>query len=368
MIRKIYIKHLFERVKNEGALSLLKYAKRYVLTFLSFSVNKSFAGPIQGTLCLTYNCNLLCEMCDLPQRHLNYKQDDALVDLSLNEWTAVIDDFARIGTSAMAISGGEPFLHKDLFKIVEHIKKRGMVTQITSNGWFINEEVAQRLIDSKVDAISISIDGSTEEIHDKIRGVKGSFSKAINALEVLRKVRDLNNSPMSISVSTVLGKSNYESIDDVIGVSKDAGADRIGFMPVHTISPLVDEEKLRLDEKEVKGVFSSIKKLREIAKKDDFIESSDRYLKLFYNFFKKEPLPMKCMAGFTTLVVDCYGRIFPCFSYYEMEKSWGNIKTSGGLLRFWKSQEIAPLRTETKKCRDCYWNCQIETNLLYKFK
>ncbi len=365
MIRKVYIRYLIDAVLDYGPLYLFKYFKRYIGTYGSYKLNRSLSGPIQGTLCLTYNCNLRCEMCDLPQRHLEFK-NKGLKPHSLDEWYEIIDDFYRIGCSAIAISGGEPLLHKDIIKIVKRIKKRKMVCQITSNGWFITEDMANQLINAGLDTISISIDGDEDKLHDKIRGVKGSFSKALEAINTLDRVRKKRLSKLKISISTVFGKSNYQNIENSIDILKKSGADRIGFIPVHYIAPNVEAKNL--SHQELEQMNEVINNLILRSKRDPFIETSDRYFSLFKDFFMGKPLPMNCLAGFTTILVDCYGEVFPCFSFYEMKKSWGNIKETGGLKAFWYSHLIKDQRSSIRSCRDCYWNCQVETNLLYKLK
>ncbi|MBT7610575.1 MAG: radical SAM protein [Bacteriovoracaceae bacterium] len=368
MIRKVYLKYLLDRLRKESFFSFFKYGYRYVFTYISFKTNRSFSGPIQGTLCLTYNCNLKCKMCDLPMRHLNYNNDPDLINLTLTEWKQIIDDFSKMSTSAIAISGGEPLLNHEVYSIIKYIKDSKMIAQMTSNGWFITPDVADKIILSQLDGISISIDAETEKVHDKIRGFKGSFKKAFEAIANLDDSRKKYKSDITISISTTFGKFNYNSMKSLIELAKTSATDRIGFIPVHNIAPLLNDDEMNMSRLETEEIFIKITELQNLAKEDNFIETSERYLQLFHDFFQGKPLPQKCMAGFTTLVVDCYGRIFPCFSFYEMEKSWGNIREfKKGLYSFWKSKEIQSKRKSINSCRDCYWNCQVETNLLYKW-
>lgn len=365
MIRKSYLAYLKKAITEQGLLRATKYPFRYLGTYLGYKLNKSVSGPIQGTLCITYNCNLRCEMCDLPQRHQSFKEAGKS-PYKFEEWKKIIKSFAEIGTSGMAISGGEPFLNKDLFSIIREVKKQKMVCQMTTNGWFIDEVSGRELIETGIDTITISIDGSDPELHDKIRGINGSFDKALSAVKILVLLRKELKANFKINISTVFGKSNYKNIDKIIDITKNAGADCIGFIPVHTIAPEVNKDLslfTMLETEEIKEVISS---LIIKSKEDNYIETSESYFNMFYDFFDGKPLPMSCLAGFTTLIIDCYGDIFPCFSFYEMKKSWGNLKEFNDLNEFWKSHSIESSRSEIKECRECFWNCQVETNLLYK--
>jgi MoaA/NifB/PqqE/SkfB family radical SAM enzyme len=304
-------------------------------------------------------------MCDLPQRHGEFKSEGR-IPYGFEDWKKVIRSYSKIGTSGMAISGGEPFLNKDLYRIIKEVKKNKMVCQVTTNGWFINDESAIQLISTGIDTITISIDGASSEVHDEIRGIPGSFEKALNAIEVLNQTRRKLKSNVKINVSTVFGKSNYKEALKIKKIVKDLGADCIGFIPVHTIAPNVDKDLSLLDEVQRNEIMQIIDELIEEGRRDKFIETSEKYFNLFKSFFSNKPLPMSCLAGYTTLIVDCYGDIFPCFSFYEMKSSWGNLSEYEGLEEFWSSKGIKGFRKEIKSCRDCYWNCQVETNLLYK--
>lgn len=365
MIRRSYFSYLYNSFKEFGLLNTLKYPYRYIGTYLGYKTSRSLSGPIQGTLCLTYNCNLRCEMCDLPQRHGDYHKEGR-VPFEFNDWKDIIRSYAKIGTSGIAISGGEPFLNRDLFRIIEEIKKRKMVCQMTTNGWFINSETAEKLIKTGIDTITISIDGATCTSHDKIRGVEGSFDRAINAVKTLVELRKVLNSRVKINISTVFGKSNYKEVLQIKELTKRLGADCIGFIPVHTIAPQVNKELSLLDEVQKSEIQETIDELIQEAKRDPYIETSEKYFTLFKSFFSNKPLPMSCLAGYTTVIVDCYGDIFPCFSFYEMKTNWGNLSDYGTLEEFWASSDVKGFREQIKDCRDCYWNCQVETNLLYK--
>ena len=83
------------------------------------------------------------------------------------------------------LSGGEPFLRKDLFEILDYTTKFDDIV-ITTNCTLINEKIAQKLAQYPNVRLSISIDGM-EEIHDKFRGRKGTFQKIINTLPILKE-------------------------------------------------------------------------------------------------------------------------------------------------------------------------------------
>lgn len=83
--------------------------------------------------------------------------------------------------------------------------------------------------------------------------------------------------------------------------------------------------------------------------------------------FRQTPSPLRCKAGYNSLVVDCYGNVFfPCVPWINWGMATGSIKERT-LKNLWFSDEYQTQREKTAKCRDCYLNCQTELNLLFSF-
>jgi hypothetical protein len=106
-------------------------------------------------------------------------------------------------------------------------------------------------------------------------------------------------------------------------------------------------------------------KLRELRSTRRIIENSDSYLAVFDDCFEGRPTPIRCRAAETSLVVDCYGRVFPCVPVSGVDRPIGraNGRTRAA---FWKSGEYAAARRSYANCRACYWNCHTEMNLLWQ--
>jgi MoaA/NifB/PqqE/SkfB family radical SAM enzyme len=106
--------------------------------------------PFFAHLFVTERCNLKCRYCEV------YKNPCSELDeAGLKE---IIDRLAMMGTAILSFTGGEPLLRPDIFRLIEHAKQYGMHTKITSNGTMPRKRY-QALIDSGIDAVSISMDG-----------------------------------------------------------------------------------------------------------------------------------------------------------------------------------------------------------------
>ncbi len=123
---------------------------------------------------LTGKCNLKCLHC---YASIERYEDE----LDTNEIKRVIDDLSDVGVPLIILSGGEPILRKDLFEIAEYASMRNIKVALSTNGTLINEDVAEKIRDSGFSYVGVSIDGS-EHTHDRFRGVKGSFRRAVSGL------------------------------------------------------------------------------------------------------------------------------------------------------------------------------------------
>lgn len=165
--------------------------------------------PYSTVIELTLNCNMSCIHCGSSAG--NIREDE----LSLDEFKKIFKDLASLKCKLVTVMGGEPFLHKDWYEIVQAIKDNGMDFTVMSNGFCINDEIVKKLRKLEPYAITISIDGATAKTHDNIRKVKGSFDKCLKTLTMLR------DADLPTSVITTVHKLNFKEIpkmkDFIIG-------------------------------------------------------------------------------------------------------------------------------------------------------
>jgi MoaA/NifB/PqqE/SkfB family radical SAM enzyme len=356
---------------NEGRVWwLAKQAAKFPLAKLSRMVGQPLVGPYQGMIFVTYQCNYRCVFCDLPARAVAETRKGTK-ELTTGEFKKIIDDFAAIGTTGIGFTGGEPMMRPDMLELVAYTKKRGMLAHMSHNGSFAAiPAIARRMLDSGLDGINISLDGSTARIHNWGRGVPTAYEKALAGIKNLVELRKNHQNKTRVMVTCVITEKNLDDIEKLIDRVKEMGADRIGFMPVQDLAVVYDKEKRvpKFRVQTMKKAERLVEKLIELRKKGDLgdgfsIDTSVGYLKLFMDSFYNKPLAIPCWAGWATMAVDAYGNYFPCFSWAETNKPVGNLREMG-LAEFWKSEKMRKVRGVTRACRDCYWNCQAELNVM----
>ena len=128
---------------------------------------------------ITHSCNLRCGFCytDSP-RHTVARTPD----LSDDAWRRIVDEAIELGIIEAVVTGGEPLLRRELtLEILERLDAAGVGLSLNTNGWFVDDAVADRLAGLRSPAVHLSIDGATAEVHDAARGVPGSWRRAVEA-------------------------------------------------------------------------------------------------------------------------------------------------------------------------------------------
>ena len=110
-------------------------------------------------------------------------------EMEIGGWIKIIDQIKRF-QPRIHLSGGEPFVYPEIVDLISYIKKSGLFLAITTNGTFLSKH-AEEIIRMNVNRIHISIDGP-KEIHDKIRGVKGTFDRIMTGLAKINKLKKHN--------------------------------------------------------------------------------------------------------------------------------------------------------------------------------
>jgi SynChlorMet cassette radical SAM/SPASM protein ScmE len=212
---------------------------------------KVFSAPQKVTLNITNRCNLNCLYCAVSS------SKNAAGDLTLQEWKDLIDELADIKVFHLLISGGEPFIRKDFYGILEQIFKYHFRLSINSNGTIFNDELLSLLAGSdRFDNIQVSLDGPDRAVHDRMRG-KGSFDRTMKGIEALRRF------DLPFSVFVVVCRNNMDHLDGIVELSAGLGVSQIAFSPLlpqgSALSVMGD---LFLTFEEDQKVYSTLRRLK----------------------------------------------------------------------------------------------------------
>ena len=191
-------------------------------TVAEYGVSKPmiFAEPLMVVWNITGRCNLRCKHC--------YEDAGVLskglpTELTEGEKIKVMEEITKTNIPTFAFAGGEPLMDPSFWKLAEIGKKAGLYMSINTNGTLITEEVAERLKDIGFAYYGVSLDGSTPDVHDNFRGVKGSFERALQGIKNLIKAGEADKTCISFTVA----KENKKEIPNMIKLRDQLGIRKV---------------------------------------------------------------------------------------------------------------------------------------------
>lgn len=322
----------------------------------------SFLKNTLGTLpslifFVTSHCNARCSHC------FNWRNLNQQSDLTLNEIEVLSEQLGKI--DSLLLSGGEPFLRKDLVEICHLFLEKNNVTTISipTNG--INSSIIRqktreilKLACNRNIFVRISLDG-TEEIHDRIHRVPGAFKKAINSFCYLAELRS-EFSNLNIGINATVWNENYENLFELIVELKKQLADLQNFnisllrgTPKDKTYKLPCNDNLMKLHEYIKKNFDKNKSLISRTIEDVIFRLNMKGLSL-----KKQIL--SCQAGRLIGVIDANGDVRLC----ELLPPIGNLrKASFGDIWQSKTADVARKKIADRQCW-CTHECFLYPTVL----
>ena len=162
--------------------------------------------PLAGSLELTFRCNLNCAHCYVNQPCGNHRARQQ--ELTTAEIFRIADEVVDQGCLWVLLTGGEILLRQDFVDIYLHMKQKGLLLSLFTNGTLITPRIADLLSEWPPLLVEISIYGSTPAVHEQVTGVPHSYRRCIQGIELLlgRKVRlRLKTVPMTLNFADMGG-------------------------------------------------------------------------------------------------------------------------------------------------------------------
>ena len=294
---KIKLKLIIQRIK----ILIKRHKLPITEIYRFFKLKRPYMPPplwiyLEPTTKCNFNC-LTCSRKSLSPTHINK-------NLSLTEFKYIISNIP--GLNKIHLQGlGEPLLNKDLWKITQYGRMKGIRFTTTLNGSLINQNNVDKLLKSFI-GIGISLDSTNEENYNKIRR-GGNFKRIMENIQLLLKRKKELNSNTVIGFNFVVTHLNFNELEDYLQLCEKMGME----------CSIVEVENWYIPtQKEYKQEFDFIKKSREYHEKIRSlilrykIHLEKRGLNISYGMpFKRKHI---CLWPFTSCFVSCDGYITPC--------------------------------------------------------
>jgi SynChlorMet cassette radical SAM/SPASM protein ScmF len=285
-------------------------------------------------------CNLNCRHCWINPTYVdnNITLNNTKEDIDIYYICKALTEAKTLGLKSVKITGGEPFLRKEIIEMLEWLKKNKINISIETNGTLIGEKEAKALRNNKVSFIAVSLDGPDAKTHEELRGGKESFLSTLEGIKRIKKY----NPELKLQIICSLWKFNRNKMKDMIDLCRELGIDNLKINPILNIS--------RADSMKRKGKLLTI---REILNTRDIMNNylADKKLKNTFKLIYDIPPAFKnieelknaadCRCGIESILgILGDGTISICgIGSVVKELSMGNIKDNR-LKEVWENNSI----------------------------
>jgi len=165
--------------------------------------------PLSVQFDLTYRCHERCVHC--------YLDHDDHGEMSTTEIMDVLTQMADAGTFFVTFSGGEVFMRKDFFRLVEHARRLRFCVKVKTTAFMVREKEADRMRELGVETVQVSIYSHRPEVHDAITKVPGSLKRSLAGIRLLRE------RGMKVIIANVLMRQNLLDYPGVLRAAHRCG-------------------------------------------------------------------------------------------------------------------------------------------------
>ncbi len=293
----------------------------------------------------TSSCNLSCRHCDIWKIDKSAKRE-----ISTEDWKRCIDKLHTwLGSFKLDLAGGEILLYHGAIPLIQHCAGKGITVNLTTNSMLIDEVMAEKIADSGLRCINLSLDG-LEDVHCYTRNNPDAFLRVHRAAQNLLKYR--KRGIPYISLSTVITKNNLKQLAGIINLIKEWGIDNVSFQALdQNFSAKYDDSWFKNNEFwpiDFSEAEETIEGLIRMKKKGIRIGNSIRQLNAIKRYYRNPDRETnnQCFTGINNFIVNESGDVLLCW----------NMPAVGNLLsdnpeQIWNSESASQMRKQIERCK-----------------
>lgn len=280
----------------------------------------------------TTSCNLRCPEC--PSGLRSFTRPTGMLSEELFRKT--IDELADTLLYLTFYFQGEPYLHPQFLEMVQYAARQKIYTATSTNAHYLTESAARKTIESGLDRLIISLDGTTQETYQQYR-VGGKIEKVIEGTKhIIRLKKEMKSLTPHVIFQFLVVKPNEHQIEEVTALARELGVDEVRFKTAQIYdyengSPLIPT----------------------INKYSRYIPTTDG------QFVIKNKFIDHCWKMWHSCVITWDGTVVPCCFDKDAEYPMGNLQETS-FVNLWKSesyntfrQSLIRSRSEIEMCKNC---------------
>ncbi len=311
--------------------------------YSSYYFSKTLKKPIQWGMPLsmeiepTTSCNLRCPQC--PSGLREFTRDTGMLDLNL--YKKILDEIHPELVWLILYFQGEPFLNKNFLEFVKYAATKNVYTATSSNAHYFTDEMAKATVQSGLDRLIISIDGTSQDTYGKYR-IGGKIEKVIEGTQNLLKwKKELGIKTPHIIWQFIAFKHNEHQIPEIKKLAKEIGVDELGIKTAQIYDYQTSDEFIPENEK-----------LSRYSKTDDGYKIKNKLLN-------------QCWRMWRGSVITWDGLVVPCCFDKDATHRFGNVSKQT-FKEVWKGEQYNNFRNAILKSRkeiDICTNCTEGTKV-----
>jgi len=316
-------------------INFLLLRMSYYISFKKYSFNSKLHPYFISIEPANY-CQLQCPECPVGLRVLSQEKHELLKE---NIAIQVIDQLKDNLIHIIFYFQGEPLLNKDLCTYIKYAHDANIFTSTSTNAQALNSLTAKNLVESGLDKIIISIDGTTQEVYEQYR-IGGKLSKAIEGIKFIQewKLKLKSRSPF-IEIQFIVFKTNEHQLSEIYKIAKDLKVNNI----VLKTAQLYNYENGN-------SLLTSLKKYARYKK-----QKNGQYA-------IKSKLPNHCWRMWSGGVINTKGELLPCCFDKNASNNFGNISSSS-FSTIWHNDKSKIFRNKLLANRKQFDMCKNCTNV-----
>lgn len=306
---------------------------------MSFYIGRIFNRPVQWGYPVsisfepTTSCNLRCPEC--PSGLRSFTRPTGM--LQQNFFIKTIDEIHKELLYLIFYFQGEPYLNPDFLNMVKYASEKKIYTATSTNAHYLTDDNAKKTVESGLDRLIISIDGTTQEVYQQYR-VGGNLDKVLEgAKNVMKWKKALKSKTPFVFFQFLVVKPNEHQVEDIKRLAKEVGVDQVRFKTAQVYDYATDPNQL--------------------------IPSTDKFSRYKKNnegiYTAKNKLYNHCWKLQHSNVITWDGAVVPCCFDKDASHQLGNLKNQP-FKEVWHNKNYRQFRNELRKSRkniDICSNC-----------
>ena len=327
-VKKLTLRRLYNAAQLLSSFYATKWMKKPI----------QWGSPMTVSIEPTTACNLRCPECPSGLRSFTRETGNLKTDF----FTKTIDELYKDLIYLIFYFQGEPYINPNFLDMVSYANKKGIYTITSTNGHFLNDANAKKTIESGLDRMIISVDGTTQEVYENYRKEGKLENVLAGAKNVVKWKKKLKSSTPHIIFQFLVVKPNEHQIPEIYKLAKEIGVDEVKLKTAQVYNYEHGNE-----------LIPTIEKYSRYRQKDDG------------TYRVKNELLNHCWKLWHACVVSWDGLVLPCCFDKDAEHRLGDLKNAS-FQDIWHGEDYTNFRTSLLKgrdqieiCTNCTEGCKV---------